>query len=71
MSVSQGLCGQGLRQKVLLQTDGGGPLFVRSQVLSCGLPDVEFWGPLGRGCQKLQEQQGRGLAIMTSASSGG
>ena len=34
-------------------------------------PQRGVWGPLRRGCQKLQEQQGRGLAFMTSASSGG
>lgn len=45
MGVSQGLCGQGLRWKVVLQTDDGGSFFMRPQVLSCGLPDVEFGVP--------------------------
>lgn len=57
MSVSQGLCGQGLRQKVMLQTDGGGPLFVRPQVLLCGLPNVEFGVPCGVAAKNFKSSR--------------
>ena len=67
----QGLCGQGLRRKVVLQTDGGGCLFVRPQVLSCGLPEVEFGVPCCVAAKNFKISRGRGLACMISASSSG